>query len=178
MNQKLGFENQEKKQRKKIKQREEDKSINKFKKDSRLSPTLQRKSITINSSVVKCPHHTFIPRVVSTRLCINSSLALSSSHIINNHRAIHLISLTLIHVSCYSYTWLLHSKPTKLEKEFWGIYLAQFNLAIFPAYCIGVGHHIHHHLLRRILPACKCFQVNLHNRYQIVCFFPLRLGCK
>lgn len=104
VNQKLGFENQEKKQRKKIKQREEDKSINKFKKDSRLSPTLQRKSITINSSVVKCPHHTFIPRVVSTRLCINSSLALSSSHIINNHRAIHLISLTLIHVSCYSYT--------------------------------------------------------------------------
>lgn len=36
------------------------------------------------------------------------------------------------------------------------------HLSILPPDSIGIRHHVHHHLLRRVFPIRKCLQVNLH----------------
>lgn len=48
-------------------------------------------------------------------------------------------------------------------EENWPPKLRLTFLAILTLDSIGIRYHIHHHLLRRVFPTAKIFQVNLHN---------------
>lgn len=49
--------------------------------------------------------------------------------------------------------------PYSLFSEKW---CTKNYLSILPPDSIGIRHHVHHHLLRRVFPIRKCLQVNLH----------------